>query len=427
MREKVISIVIIIVSALAPILILPSEYGNYNIPKLIVLLYVGILLLILLLANYKKIYIDKVDILLLIFGALVFLSTIFSSNIITSIIGADNRYEGMLMFFIYILIFFSAKKFLKKEYLNAFVKVMYIVFFIICTLAIFQHYIAIDIAAPIFSSYKAPSGTFGNSNFLGSFVSIGLPIFTTAFIINGKKRNLILSCMIFAGVIVCIARSSWVASIIYLLALIVFLIYKRDKKYFKRFLIVLVAFTCICLVLSVNLKVNKNIIQKKDNMLNEIKQMLTIGIRENNGSGRIAIWKITLKLTLRNPILGVGTDNLREGLYNDSDIRENELHEFVYRTHTTIDKAHNEYLHIAATIGIPALIIYLLFLCIIFFKNLRYCFKDNAKLILLLSILAYLAQAFFNISTIGVAPLFWLMLGIISNEEILEELNKKLS
>ena len=33
---------------------------------------------------------------------------------------------------------------------------------------------------------------------------------------------------------------------------------------------------------------------------------------------------------------------------------------------------------------------------------------------------SYLVQAFFNISTIGIAPIFWFCLGIIDNKNIIE-------
>ena len=42
---------------------------------------------------------------------------------------------------------------------------------------------------------------------------------------------------------------------------------------------------------------------------------------------------------------------------------------------------------------------------------------------LLIPIIAYLVQAFFNISTIGVAPIFWFLLGLIQNEDFKNKLS----
>lgn len=81
-----------------------------------------------------------------------------------------------------------------------------------------------------------------------------------------------------------------------------------------------------------------------------------------------------------------------------------------------MDKAHNEYLHIAVTIGIPALILYLTFIALVILPNIKKIFKKESIFIILSVIISYLAQAFFNISTIGIAPLFWVALGILDNK-----------
>ena len=128
---------------------------------------------------------------------------------------------------------------------------------------------------------------------------------------------------------------------------------------------------------------------------------------------------MTLKAIAVHPLLGSGPDTLAYSLlYN---VTEDAI-EFIEVTNTYADKAHNEYLQIAATMGIPALIVYLAFLAQILANN-KNMFKDNSKFILMIPIIAYLVQAFFNISTIGVAPIFWLLLGLIQNREFKESLS----
>lgn len=426
MKEKAISIILIIFSILAPTLILPNSIGKSYLPKIIVLVACGLALLIFILLNYKKLYLDKIDILLLIFGGLVTISTLLSSKIEISIIGEDNRYEGMLAFFTYILIFLSAKKFLKKEYMKKYANIMYFVVLLICILSISQYYITTINLPTLFSvnKYNGSSGTFGNSNFLGSFVSICLPITMAMYLISGKIKDLILANLAFASMLVCLARSSWVAFGVCFIITIIYILYKRKKEYFIRFALILITFVSVFGVLSNTGK--ELIISKNKKMVTEIKQATTTGVTETMGSSRIAIWKMTLKLISRNPIFGVGTDNLKNGLFKDEEIKYNELYNFIKRTHTVIDKAHNEYLQIAATIGIPALLIYLVFLGIIVLKNVKLSLKDNARFILILSIIGYLVQSFFNISTIGIAPLFWLILGLISNDEVVNEINENI-
>ena len=80
-------------------------------------------------------------------------------------------------------------------------------------------------------------------------------------------------------------------------------------------------------------------------------------------------------------------------------------------------------MQIGATMGIPALIIYLGFLSFIVFPKMRIMFKEKKVFIFTTTIICYLAQAFFNISTIGVAPLFWIILGLSDNKKFIEEID----
>ena len=130
------------------------------------------------------------------------------------------------------------------------------------------------------------------------------------------------------------------------------------------------------------------------------------------GSNRIEIWKMTLKVIEKSPLIGCGVDALEYGVIKYA---PDEVVDYIFRTGQYVDKAHNEYLHIAATMGIPALIAYLGFIGSICFSGIKNAFKNEKILILLIIITSYLIQAFFNISTIAVAPIFWFILGITAN------------
>ena len=81
-----------------------------------------------------------------------------------------------------------------------------------------------------------------------------------------------------------------------------------------------------------------------------------------------------------------------------------------------VDKAHNEFLQIAATMGIPALIIYLIFLSLIL-KNIIKNIRQDQYKILLLVFVAFVTQSFFNISIISVASVVWIFFGVMSKEK----------
>ena len=153
----------------------------------------------------------------------------------------------------------------------------------------------------------------------------------------------------------------------------------------------------------------------------DIKNMFGDSTQEEKmsiGTARMGIWIATLNSIAQDPLLGTGPDTLKDGLFKNS------IGYVIYRYetyHESVDKAHNEYLHIGATIGIPAMIIYLAFLAQIVLGQ-KNTFKNEPTFILMVAIISYLAQAFFNISTLGIAPIFWALLGLVQNEKFKEKM-----
>ena len=418
MKNKIITTILTILIIALPIAIMPGK-TTYNIPKVWTLLIGGAILLILLLINYKKLELDKKDYVILIFALLVFISTICSSNIKISILGIDNRWEGMLAFYTYILIYFCAKKFLKYKDNKTLLNVLYGVYISISILGILQYYIKLPTndLYPIFN--KGACGTFGNTNFMGSFISMGIPIFIITYIIKGDKISFITSLLVFFCLIACRARSGWVAFGIFSIILLIYLIKNKNKKLFKRAVILVVCFIMIFMLLYLP---EKSIVKQKINQVkNDVTIAKTKGLNDKLGSSRIQVWKIVIELIEKYPIFGVGTDNLKKGIADN--LTETSIN-FILRAKVSIDKAHNEYLHIAVTLGIPSLVIYLTFLCMIVFPKLKNILKQEKTFINLSVIISYLAQAFFNISTIGVAPLFWLSLGLLDNQNFKNRINE---
>lgn len=261
MKNKIITTILTILIIALPIAIMPGK-TTYNIPKVWTLLIGGAILLILLLINYKKLELDKKDYVILIFALLVFISTICSSNIKISILGIDNRWEGMLAFYTYILIYFCAKKFLKYKDNKTLLNVLYGVYISISILGILQYYIKLPTndLYPIFN--KGACGTFGNTNFMGSFISMGIPIFIITYIIKGDKISFITSLLVFFCLIACIARSGWIAFGIFSIILLIYLIKNKNKKLFKRAVILVVCFIMIFMLLYLP---EKSIVKQKTN------------------------------------------------------------------------------------------------------------------------------------------------------------------
>lgn len=410
MKQNLITIVITILIIALPIAIIPNE-TLYNLPKIWILAIGGITLLILLLVNYKKLKLDTKDYVILAFAVLVFISTMLSSKVKISILGETNRYEGMIAFYTYILIYFCAKKFLKYKNNKILLNILHAIYIVISILGILQYYIKLPTNAliPIFN--KGTCGTFGNTNFMGSFISMGIPIFIITYITKNNKISFCTSLLVFFNLIACQARSGWIAFAIFSVLMLIYLIKNKNKEYAKRALILLVCFITIfgVIYLPQSSKVRTKIKQVK----RDVTIVKTSGIDDKLGSNRIQIWKVVIELIEKYPIFGVGTDNLKNGV--GENLTETSI-DFIQRAKGIMDKAHNEYLHIAVTIGLPALVLYLIFIALAILPNIKKIFKKESIFIILSVIISYLAQAFFNISTIGIAPLFWTALGILDNK-----------
>lgn len=295
MKDKLINIVLIVLLTLTPLAIIPDE-DHYNLLKIWILLIGGATLLVLFLAKYKDLKLDKKDYVILGFAFLIFLSTMFSSHVQISIIGGFNRYEGMLTLYTYILIYFCAKKYMNTKYGKIFFRILPIMYIAICLLGIAQNYIKFPNKEfiPIFS--KGACGTFGNTNFMGSFLAMGMPLFMIPYILKKDKLRLVAGLMTFFCLLACQARSGWVGFGAFLIVLIAYLIKKHDKELIKRFLTMITAFI---IIFAIEIIPEDGPLRTKfDAMGNDFASMGENGIFSNRnlGSGRIGIWRTTIEL-----------------------------------------------------------------------------------------------------------------------------------
>lgn len=121
-------------------------------------------------------------------------------------------------------------------------------------------------------------------------------------------------------------------------------------------------------------------------------------------------WKIgadrSFLMIKEHPLLGVGPDMFSKAQYTKELAID------------AIDRSYNEYLYIAATRGIPSLVVYLALLGVTIYrliKDAKQFTSDREKWFrpaLLTAIIAYSIQAFFSASAVTVAPFFWLLLGL---------------
>lgn len=394
MIEKFLNKLLLIIIFIVPLTI----YPNYT-TKLQVLYFVGILLFTLLLVKFREWTFDKSDLILLGFLILVCISTIFSVNVKVSIFGYFNRYEGLLTFIIYYLVYYCSKYYFRNR--KSIIIGICILTMITSILAILQYYNAPFIKV-FFKHASFACATFGNRNFYGAFISLTFPIIMCLYIFSGKRLLLIPNTLLFYSMLACLTRSCYLAFIVFSTIGVIYLIKQKNKNYFKRSLLLLILFVLLFILFNV-LSPNALIGRYKAS-IEEIQN------KDSIGSNRGYIWQIAINIIKDHPLTGCGTDAFLCELTNNHTF---ELVNVIYdKVGGLPDKAHNEYLQIASTIGIPALILYLAFVALTIKNLLRNDLnKNKIAFVVLLCIISYLVQAFFNISTIDIAPILYLIYG----------------
>ena len=197
---------------------------------------------------------------------------------------------------------------------------------------------------------------------------------------------------------------------------ILFLYIIHNKHLRRRFFVVCLLFLSISFL--VNMQSNGRLYGR---FLSIGQDAHTLATREEGyekaGANRVYIWSRTLGLVKERPWIGYGLETLDSVFvdkYEDEMIR-------IYNVVYSVDRAHNEFLHIAVSTGVPSLFAYIAFLFSCLKKGIKLNSAKSAYLPYLTAVAAYITQAFFNISVVSVAYIFWIFLGVISNGSIFDE------
>lgn len=245
-----------------------------------------------------------------------------------------------------------------------------------------------------------------NPNFFSTYMLL-CATFALGLYIDEKKVIKSIICIVFTALfIVGLLISNTTSGVLGLAVVLVFvLVYCIKNKYIKK--IVFLAIVTSCTIILVHATGKTDFIKDTKTLGNEAKQIASGTVKENYGTNRVYIWKNTLKIIPQNLLHGVGIDNFYYAFNGKALVTKN--------GRTFFDKAHNEYLQILITEGIFCLIAYMALYSIIVFRGLRNCFK-NREIYLIIPIVGYLVQAFFNISVIEVAPIFFITLGLCNSK-----------
>lgn len=408
--KKSISRILAVIICLTPFLITPGFGDTYYLIKALFIIASTLLVLVkwILYEKNKRFQLENLSIIAKLafsYLILIYISTIFSVDILNSLIGISNRWESVITLTCYILLLvFSSLYF---DFDNKIKRVLMWSGSIMAFIGILQFF---NIIGEINYSYSwgdfaASYGTLGNQNYLGAYITIILPVTIYMYINTNKLLYFLSSGLLYAVMIMTKTRGAWLGMFIAFLFLI-FCFYKQKEKY-KSFVFISLFFFLITIGLDVLL--NGAVILRFLTIIFEFGKFNTVDGPENtDGSNRIYIWTRILKSLPQKPFFGVGVSNLSY-IFKNYFVSDNTLSPVFEEN--VFERAHNEFLHISMTTGIPSGISYTIMIFYTF-KEVKQKIKNNPSLIpITASLIAYVAQSLFSNSVISHSYIFWIFLG----------------
>lgn len=129
-------------------------------------------------------------------------------------------------------------------------------------------------------------------------------------------------------------------------------------------------------------------------------------------------WRAGLKMTVDNPVFGVGLDGYRDHYRGSRDV----VTALRPGSEAMNDSAHNVFLDISSGGGFPLLIVYVFLIGLTMFSAIKVIRRtkefDVAFAAVLGAWVAYLAQSLISINQLGLAVWGWVLMGVIIGYEI---------
>tara|TARA_B100001964_G_C14186888_1_gene579049 strand:- start:274 stop:1557 length:1284 start_codon:yes stop_codon:yes gene_type:complete len=413
--EEAINVCLYAIIFFLPFIVAPFGSDTYYLPKAIFLWLISGVILMLFIMNrdYK---LDLTCKIVVVFVGIILISTLNSLNIKESILGGKFRWEGAITFICYGIIFIAANKYskLKKKYIDVFL----VLGLVMSVYGIFQVY-GYD-SLPRDSAHTQSMrcyGLIGHGNFFSTYLLILLGISISRFIFWDDKKCYVYSLFYVAALIGTQTRGGWMSLGIFCLAGLFFII--KDFEKIKK--AILLVFSFIIIFFAMDYSKGEELKARFQTIIEDV-----TNVTDYSGSSRIAIYRASLTTICKYPLLGTGPaalwNSFEKDLPKDSGYFWQRRRGVLGSPIRKVDKVHNELLNYAATSGIPSMIIYLVMIGMVFTKIINNIRDDKFKVIFIV-LFGYVVQANFNISVISVAPLFWIILGIGSNSEIIKKID----
>ncbi|MDO8885926.1 O-antigen ligase family protein [Candidatus Oleimmundimicrobium sp.] len=410
--------ILIAVAFIVPVLVCPWTFDFYNLPKIVFLHMTTLIMLSIwfyevVRDGYFVYHRTSMDLPLFLLALTIILSTIFSVNPLISIFGQYRRFEGLPALLNYIILFYLAFYFFREEKQIKWLATSFVAASFLASIYGIAQYFGLEFlhvasqpfGIRIFSSL-------GNPVFLAAFLAMSIPITIVLFsYVKDSLQRFFLATFLLtelACLFLTYSRGGWLG----FLAGAVFLIVFIGKQFLQKRKVFIVPVCCFLMLILISTFFLGSF--KKDTSSSQLSRIASsFALKEGTVGTRLSIWESTVRMIADRPVLGYGPELFRTVFPS-------------YRSLTFIriegekampDRAHNDFLQIAAGTGLLGFAFYL-WVLVAFFLSAKILLKKvrgSSSYLLFVGILAacvaYIVQIQFEPSMVGVTPLFWLLMG----------------
>ncbi|MDR7434489.1 MAG: O-antigen ligase family protein [Armatimonadota bacterium] len=398
-----------------------ANYLSYPFPKMRALL--GLMALAggsaLILRRRGRYSPSPLDIPLFVYALAIAIATVFSVDPWVSFWGRYNRREGFLTLIAYLLVTALTARYLKsKPQVQRWIGGLFIGSAIVIAYGIAQ-YFGLEII-PNLESGGRSFATMGNPDFLAMYLVLVQSLAMTLFLYGSESPYWLIFWGITTGtyltLLMTLSRAGWLG-IALSGVMIVWMGWPRLKQdsAVRRRLAILA--TSLALV-TVLFEWPGGPFSRPG--LTITTRILSTGEVETSGvSERLWIWYNTVLVIVKRPLIGWGPETLSHVFPY---VPQERYLEFVQRwgRFGIVDRAHNDFLHVAASTGLIGLASYIWVLVRFFrvvFQSIRGSPWSEFHPLLIGSLggaVGYLATLQFHFSVIDAAPVFWSTVGLAS-------------
>ena len=403
---------IVTLSAVVAVTLVMAPYtlvDPINLPKLSTLAFFSIFALSLILRATKILFSPEYKLFVIVealFILQIVLVLIFSgASINAQLYGTYGRNTGAIAYFSLAFLMVGTAIVVDKDFLKKFIRITLVIGVLLALYGNIQ-YLGLE-PFPFTNAYtvNAPIGTFGNPDFQSAFMGImAVVAFTMTLNAEFSKRLryglTLLGVVCLAVVYETLAKQGYFSFLAGAGVVLMLWLFSTGRKTLGKVVAIFGIFSGGLIFLGL---VNVG--------------PLASNLYKSSLEARGYYWRAAVKMVLDHPLLGVGMDGYGDW-YRRSRAQDYLANNFLSVSNT----AHNVYLDIASSGGLPLLVLYGLLLVFVIRSIVRVVRRTESVDPYFLAIagawVAYQAQSFVSINQLGLAIWGWVLSGLIIGYEI---------